>query len=73
MWDKYELLSRTHIKEIDIPALSNQVRTSSSFTVSVLTTWARLLGLKSPERELTVTSLRSMLARTVVKRTLQSL
>jgi hypothetical protein len=39
----------------------------------VLMTWAKLVALKSPVLELTVTSRRLMLARTEVNRTLQSL
>lgn len=54
-------------------ARSSHVLTTNSFTVSVLITWARLVALKSPVLELTVTSLRSILARTEVKRTLHSL
>jgi hypothetical protein len=56
----------------DEPALSSHVFSTSSLMDSVLMTWARLLAWKSPERELTVTALRSMAALTVVKRTVES-
>jgi hypothetical protein len=58
---------------INILARSSHAFTMRLFTVSVLITCARLVGLKSPVRELTVTSFKSIFARTDVKRTSESL
>jgi hypothetical protein len=57
----------------NIPARSSHVFTTRLFTVSVLITCARLVGLKSPVRELTDTSFKLIFARTDVKRTSESL
>ena len=55
------------------PARSIQLCKINLFTVGVLTTCARLVALKSPDAELTVTPVRSMFARTDVNRTLHNL
>ncbi len=55
------------------PALSSQVCTTSLLTVVVFIICAKLVAWKSPVRELTMTPLRSILARTVVNLTLHSL
>ena len=57
----------------NLQARSIQVFTTNSLIVSVLITCAKLVGLKSPVRVLMVTFFRSMLARTDVTRTGQSL
>ena len=57
----------------NLPARSIHDLTTTLLMVLVFIALPRLLGLKSPFRPVIVTSERSSLARTVVKRTLQSL